>query len=629
MELCEESVRIPVGGERYLSARLWRPSGPGRWPAIIDASPYRCGDIFRPLVEAQLPYFAARGYAALAIDIAGSGNSPGVLRDEYEPLEIDDLIAVIGWVAAQSWCDGGVGLSGFSWAAFAALRASAKRPAALKAMVLGGVSEDGWRTDIHYLGGALYTGQIDWSGVMLMFNALPPDPSQFGGDWRAEWKARLHANAPWIVRWLSHPAHDGYWTDRAADLSQPGVPLLLYAGLADKYATSVLRVAAQWRGTVRTIIGPWEHAPPYAAARGPRIGFLQEALRWWDAFLKGRETGVLDDPPLRLWMGEPATDGTLAKGTWISADWPADSGPALRLVLRGAKLVENAPVDAGAIVLHPVRANPETLSADLYEDAPAAFDVQRARDLGAYVAESEPFQADAILFPSSHVACHVEEPSGTLLLRLIDIAPDGAAMRLSTGAENLANRAARDIRVPLQACAWRLKKGHRLALAVSADGWPAFWPSRDQHPLTLTDLVLSVPLARPRATVPAFAAPESAAAARPEKLKWLDVAGETLPPADAGSVSLATTSAAHHLSGTDYLITSRFDVMPLGDANARAVKSYRVAFERPGWSIRIETRLEVSSTHDAFHVAWKIRAREGDVLFHEAARTASVPRHSV
>src|SRR5450755_1324424 len=115
-----QTLTIPVSGGRTLSARFWRPEGNGRWPAIIDAAPYRAGDIFRPPVEAQLPYFAAHGYAAMAIDIAGAGNSTGVLRDEYEQVEIDDLVAAIAWVAGRPWCDGSVGFSGFSWAAFAA-----------------------------------------------------------------------------------------------------------------------------------------------------------------------------------------------------------------------------------------------------------------------------------------------------------------------------------------------------------------------------------------------------------------------------------------------------------------------------------------------------------------------------
>jgi uncharacterized protein len=629
MDLLAETMLIPVAGGRVLSARLWRPAADGCWPAIIDASPYRAGDIFRPPVEAQLPYFAACGYAALAIDIAGSGNSAGALLDEYEPREIEDLVAAVAFVAEQGWSDGSVGLSGFSWAAFAALRASAKKPPALKAMVLGGVSEDGWRTDIHYLGGALYTAQIDWAGVMLMFNSLPPDPDQFKGDWRAEWKKRLEAITPFIVRWLSHPTHDEYWKDRAADLTQSDVPLLLYAGLSDKYATSVLRIAERWQGPVRTIIGPWEHSPPYAASRGPRIGFLQEALRWWDKFLKGVETDALDEPPLRLWMGEPDGGGALTDGEWIASAWPSKSRAALRFGVQGDTLASDGlPADAPKI-LHPARSNPSALSQDLYEDAPASFDLNRARQLGALVAVGAPFGEDVALAPSAQLRCRTDARSGMLVARLLDIAPDGNAIRMTTGAIVLAGHS--QVSIPFQAAAWRLKKGHSLAVAVSADGWPTFWPSPNQGPLAISALELIVPIIRPSDKRPTFAAPESAIAPRPGKLRWIDPEREQLTPPETDAVCLAGSSAAHHLAatGTDYFITSRFDLTPMPGGQARALKSYRIAFERPGWSIRICTRLEVSSTPDAFQITWTIEAQEGGQVVHSVSRRTGVPRTAI
>ncbi|HEX7945573.1 MAG TPA: CocE/NonD family hydrolase, partial [Phenylobacterium sp.] len=309
-DLVDEWVRIPVSGGRVLAARLWRPKDGARVPAILDLSPYRAFDVFRALEEPLLPWWAAQGYAVLAVDAAGSGGSTGLLADEYLPTEIDDAAAAVEWTAAQPWCDGAVGLSGLSWAAFTALRVAARgAPKALKAMVLGGVSEDGWTTDIHGLGGAPYSAMVDWAGVMLMFNALPPDPLQVGDGWRAEWLKRLEANRPWAIPWLTHLERDRYWQDKAALASE--IPTLFYSGWADKYATSVLRIAADWRGPARTIIGPWEHANPATAARGPRIGFLQEALRWWDKWLKGRETGVLDDPLLRFWLAAPDRKGGL------------------------------------------------------------------------------------------------------------------------------------------------------------------------------------------------------------------------------------------------------------------------------------------------------------------------------
>jgi putative CocE/NonD family hydrolase len=627
MNLIEDLIAIPVSNGRTLSGRVWRPMDTGRWPAIIDASPYRAGDIFRPLMNAQFCFLAGHGYVAIAIDIAGSGSSTGLLLDEYEPSEISDLVEAIAWVAQQPWCDGGVGLSGFSWAAFTALRASSKNPPALKAMVLGGVSEDGWRTDIHYLGGVPYTAQVDWAGVMLMFNSLPPDPAQFEGDWRAEWKKRLEANQPFLTRWLSHPTHDDYWNDRAADFSRSSeLPLLLYAGLADKYAISVLRIAEQWRGPVRTIIGPWEHAPPDRALRGPAIGFLGEALRWWDRFLKGIETSVMDEAPLRLWLAAPDRQGNLENGIWIGSDWPMDKAVKKTFVLHGSRLDHNGHPDSACITLQPAPPEPTTLSQDLYEDVPAPFDLEAARAHGTFVAVSDPFDEPFEIAPSPIMTCHSVLSEGVVVARLLDIAPDGATVRMTTGAINLSTCKSQDIAIPFQAASWRVERGHRLGLALSADGWPTLWPTGGGQSVSISMLRLVLPQIERLNGAPTFAPPEPANVAMREPLKWIDPVQEALPPSAKDVASLTSISAAHHLPATrtDYYMASRFDLSAAAGNRARAVKSYRVAFERPGWSIRVDTRLELTSTLGVHHIVWKIEAVESGMRIHSVEHATSV-----
>ena len=630
MDLTEDIIAVPISNGRTLSGRVWRPVDAGRWPAIIDASPYRAGDIFRPLMDAQMRYFAAHGYAAIAIDIAGSGSSTGLLLDEYAPSEISGLVETIAWATKQPWCDGGVGLSGFSWAAFAALRASSKNPPALKAMVLGGVSEDGWMTDIHYLGGVPYTAQLDWAGVMLMFNSLPPDPAQFDGDWRAEWKKRLEANEPFLTRWLSHPAHDDYWNDRAADLSSSSkLPLMLYAGLADKYATSVLRIAEQWRGPVRTIIGPWEHTPPDRALRGPAIGFLREALRWWDKYLKGIETRVMDGAPLRLWLAAPDRQGNLENGAWINSRWPNDEAVKKTFVVDGNRLTSGRGSSYASITLKPVGSDPIALSQDLYEDVPAPFDLEAARARETFVAISDPFDDPFEIGPSPVMTCHSARSEGVIVARLLDIAPDGASVRMTTGAINLSISKSQDIAMPFQATSWRVERGHRLGLVLSADGWPTFWPAGKGESVAISEVRLVIPQIERLNGVPTFAAPEQASVAARAQLKWIDPMREALPPPPKNAVSLSSILAAHHLpaTGTDYYIASRFDLSSAIGNRPRATKSYRVAFERPDWSIRVDTRLELSSTPDIHQIVWNIKAQDSGRTVHNVKRATDVNRN--
>jgi predicted acyl esterase len=608
-EIREAAVRIPLADGRHLHARLWRPAENGRWPAILESSPYRAGDFFRPRADGQLAWFAQHGYAVLAIDIAGSGNSPGLLRDEYEPGEIGDLVAAIDWASKQDWCDGGVGLSGLSWSAFAALRASARQPPALKAMVLGAVSEDSWRTDIHYLGGVPYTAQVDWAGVMLMLNSLPPDPAQFAGDWRAEWIARLENNRPYLLRWLAHPEHDSYWTDRAAP-AHGTVPLLLYCGCADKYAASVLRIARAWRGPLRTILGPWEHTSPDTAARGPRIDFRQEALRWWNTHLKSGE--VRYPPALSVWTGAPDARGDMANGAWHGVD----AHPTSTMRLQGPMIWQTLPRRTP---------RPSVLTADLYEDAPAPFDLAAFRAAGALIVEGATWPNARDFGGISRLVLKVRStaPHAHVIARLIDLGPDGTAVRMVTGAARLANTEEHNVRLDLPAVGWRLLPGHKVVVVLCTDGWPNFWPPPHEAAVEIGDVKLTMPTIASHSGTPDFEPALKTPNAGVAALQWLKPV--TPPPAADGALVHDAVSAAHHLTatGTDYVIVSRFAVAPDG---GRSFKTYHVAFERPGWSIRIDTRLEVSSTPDAYRINWRVAAREGETEIHRTEQTAHIPR---
>jgi hypothetical protein len=634
-------IRIPLPQGRSLAARLWKPAAPTPVPAILEFRPYRGWDLFRPLEDQYLPAWAEAGYAVLAVDIAGSGQSTGLLHDEYLPREIEDAIAAIEWCAGQPWCDGQAGLSGMSWSAFTALRVSGRRPAALKALALGGVSEDGWRTDIHNLGGALYAARVDWAGVMLNLNALPPDPAEFGEGWKAEWLARLAANRPWIEPWLAHPARDAYWADKAFDVAaSPELPLLLYAGWADKYATSVLRIAEGWRGPVKTVIGPWEHSVPDLARRKPRIDFLGEALRWWDFWLKGIETGVAAEPPLRAWIGEPDRQGLMATGRWVGTNLPASGTDSLALGLTktgclGA--IDEHGRAEDSLDLAPKPITPPALGVDRYEDTPGPFDLALAAQAGAVIVTTDPMAEDADILgsPALHCRARSDQAGGLIVARLMDIDPDGAAVRMTTGALNLAFRESwaeprtpvpgewMDVAVELQATAWRLKRGHRLALVLSADGWPTLWPDTAAARIESEagSLILRLPLAEEKGgPAPAFAAPNRTRRAETGPLQWIDPEQEALPPSDlAGAAAYDSQSAGHHLPATetDYFSASRFELALTDDGRqALASKVSRTAFKRPGWSVRMETRLVAASTPEAFEIRWTIRAEhDGEVVF--------------
>ncbi|MEM6578809.1 MAG: CocE/NonD family hydrolase, partial [Pseudomonadota bacterium] len=126
-------IEMPDGAK--LAATIWRPVGAGPVPAILEYLPYRRRDGTAPRDALTHPYFAGHGYASVRVDIRGSGDSDGVLTDEYLAQEQEDAVAVINWLAAQEWCSGQVGMIGISWGGFNGLQVAARRPEPLKAIV--------------------------------------------------------------------------------------------------------------------------------------------------------------------------------------------------------------------------------------------------------------------------------------------------------------------------------------------------------------------------------------------------------------------------------------------------------------------------------------------------------------
>ena len=150
-----ENLWIPLADGVRLAARLWRPEDADATPvpAILEYIPYRKRDGTRGRDEPMHGFFAQQGYAAIRVDMRGSGESDGLLDDEYLLQEQDDALEVIAWLAAQPWCTGAVGMMGKSWGGFNALQVAARRPPALKAIITVCSTDDRFADDIHYMGG--------------------------------------------------------------------------------------------------------------------------------------------------------------------------------------------------------------------------------------------------------------------------------------------------------------------------------------------------------------------------------------------------------------------------------------------------------------------------------------------
>ena len=164
-----DNVWIPMADGVRLAARIWLPEGAAQdpVPAVLEYIPYRKNDIEAYQDSLNHRYFAGHGYAGVRVDLRGSGDSDGVLEDEYLAQEQEDGLAVIRWLAEQPWCDGRVGMMGISWGGFNALQIAARQPPALKAVISVCASDDRYADDIHHMGGCLLGDNLSWASVMF------------------------------------------------------------------------------------------------------------------------------------------------------------------------------------------------------------------------------------------------------------------------------------------------------------------------------------------------------------------------------------------------------------------------------------------------------------------------------
>ena len=135
-----EHLWIPMPDGCRLAARVWRPVNAEREPVpvILEYIPYRKRDRQAIGDRTIHRYFAGHGYASVRLDVRGTGDSEGLITDEYTAREHDDGTVAIEWLAAQPWCSGAVGMMGISWGGFNSLQVAAPPPSSAESAHLRG-----------------------------------------------------------------------------------------------------------------------------------------------------------------------------------------------------------------------------------------------------------------------------------------------------------------------------------------------------------------------------------------------------------------------------------------------------------------------------------------------------------
>ena len=655
-----ENLFITLSDGCRLAARIWLPADAEQKPvpAILEYLPYRKRDGTAERDHLTHPYFAGNGYACIRVDMRGSGESDGLLDDEYLKQEQDDCLEVLTWIAAQPWCTGSIGMIGISWGGFNGLQVAARRPAELKAVISLCSTDDRYADDIHFMGGCLLNDNLQWASVMFGYMSRTPDKALLGDGWRDAWLKRLNHQPLLVAHWLRHQRRDELWKHGSIceDWSAITCPVYLVGGWADGYSNTIPRMLSHLQCPKKGLIGPWAHKYPHFAKPGPQIGFLQESLRWWDKWLKGIETGIMDEPEYRVWMEEPQPPLAYydeRPGRWVAEpEWPSPNIEVRTLALNaGGRLAETPEPESVAETLSPQSVGEGCGAWCGFGIGPERPLDQRVDDGRSLCFDSEPLPARLEIMGAPQVTLElaVDRPAAFVAVRLNEIAPDGAVTRITYGLLNLTHRDSHEhpaalvpgqryrVTVVLNDIAHGFAAGNRIRVAVSTSYWPLVWPSPE--PVTLKIFTgesrLELPVREPRsedAKLRPFAASEGAEPLaktyhRPSKgRRWIerDIGAGTSTYCIEEDMGRATIE--HIGLETDFVQREAYRIRDDDPLSAEVEIAYSIAIGRGDWMTRGETRTVMRADKTHFIIEASLDAYEGDKRLVSRRWNERIPR---
>ncbi|AZT83932.1 CocE/NonD family hydrolase [Marinobacter sp. NP-4(2019)] len=634
---------IPMHDGTRLAARLWIPESAYNVPvpAIFEYIPYRKRDGSRLRDETMHPYFAGHGYACIRVDIRGSGDSEGILTDEYLQQELDDGVAVLDWLEEQPWCSGEIGMIGISWGGFNGLQIAAMQPPQLRAVVSVCSTDDRYADDVHYMGGCLLGDNLSWASTMFSYNSLPPDPEIVGGRWREMWFQRLENSGLWLETWLQHQHRDAYWRHGSIceDFSAVKIPVMAVSGWADGYSNAVFRLLEELPGERIGLIGPWSHKYPHIGVPGPAIGFLQECLRWWEQWLKGKETGIRDEPMLRVWMLDsmaPSTSYHQRYGRWISEGvWPPKSRQERIYNFSPYRLVEtNEDSEDVELTLQSPLSN--GLFAGKwcsYSNTPDLPHDQREEDGGALTFTSEPLEEalEILGAPIVDLELSASQPVAMIAVRLSDMRPDNKVTRISYGLLNLTHHISHASpepltpaqryrnRVQLNGIAQTLPRGHRIRIAISTSYFPLAWPPPKSTQLKIhtRGCRLALPVRSPRDENIRFPDAEMTASGRKKQFRkgrhdWRVIRELDR---DISTLEVINDNGIYYLEDVDltieHCVNEWYSYHADDFSSARGETLSTRAYRRGNWHIKTVTRTTLTCDEKNFYLDAELDAFEG------------------
>ncbi|MFC1866747.1 CocE/NonD family hydrolase [Thermodesulfobacteriota bacterium] len=340
--IVERNVAIPVREGVTLDSDIFRPDGRGKFPALLAVHAYSkptqsmemmpIGFSYaRGFIETgDFNFYCRRGYALVVINITGTRRSGGIFGN-IDPQSIKDVCTAIDWTVKQPWCDGKIGMTGVSHFARVSKRVAALNPPHLKAIFTPYGWTDMYR-DLYYHGGIFNHGFMShWvTNHGPHFNTKNTLKEEWGDEkyFRAieERLADPEINSlPYLVDALKNPDTgansmlvdlivnnlcNDFYRDRSVDFEKTEIPAYVGGdwGLYGLHLPGDIRAIENWKGPKKMTIGP----PLYLDR--PLYQYDYESLRWFDYWLKGEENGIMDEPPVQLFI--VGTDEWKSAGEW-------------------------------------------------------------------------------------------------------------------------------------------------------------------------------------------------------------------------------------------------------------------------------------------------------------------------
>lgn len=655
------NVRIPMRDGVELSADLFYPDSDDPAPVIIKYYPYRKDDLLRALTVDRADYYAAHGYITALLDVRGTGASAGVCDRMLRLQEWEDGHDAVEWLASQPWCTGSVGMTGVSYGGYSALLTAAQAPPSLKAIA---PIYAGWDHYENSHPGGMWQTSI-WTGaynaMMIALSGAPPaaDPE---GAWLEIWEEHLAANRPWLDTWLRNQVDDPVWREGSVryGLENIRAATFVIGGWHDIFVSDPFYMYMGLNPEVpkKLMMGPYLHIAPNIGAPGNRVDHLHEIVRWFDQHLKGKDTGISEEPPISIWVrgyDRPRARRESAAGYWRSeAEWPPARATEETFYFHpGGTLAGHPPEEGeGGYIFYPydpaVGVSTMGLITGFGADVGLPLD-QRREAPGSAVFMGELIESDIEVtgFPQATLYISSTAEVTAFSVKLIDVHPDGSWALVSRIIRNTAQRNSRtdpeplvpgevtEIEMELEAVSYVFEAGHRMGIMVSSSEFPLLWPLPHKavntihmdadHPSKVTLPLVGRPDSGlpPPDYRPAHPLPEPLGASEP--VRW-DLVEDLV----GGEVSVAVSMGGDSTTDNGARVYTHVDFRAKTDrtdpTNSSVEAGYRFDVNHGASTTEVKSTSRVTGSSDAFHAVTALEVRTDGMPHFSRTWHASVPR---